>query len=314
MAAAGGSPSPEATWCPRIAAMERVAFLGLGIMGARMAACLRRAGFELSVWTHTAGKARAWAAEHGALAADTPAEAVAGCEVAITMVVDAAQVESVLLGEDGAAGGARAGTLFVDMSTIGPSATRAIGARLAEQGARLVDAPVTGSAPKAQDGTLTIMAGGAAEDFARAEPLLRAMGELVLHVGALGQGQMLKLVNNAVAVANAVTLGQALLAAQATGVDLDALEQVMGAGSGASAILALKAGPMRRHDYATLFKLEHMLKDMRLCLEETQAAGVPFPVAAGARDVLSAGMGRGLGDADFAALIEVLEGLAGRRL
>jgi 3-hydroxyisobutyrate dehydrogenase-like beta-hydroxyacid dehydrogenase len=294
--------------------MERVGFLGLGIMGSRMAACLRRAGFELSVWTHTPGKAEAWAGEHGAQAAGTPAEVAEQCGVVITMVVDAAQVESVLLGDGGAAHAARPGTLFVDMSTIGPAATRAIGERLAARGARLVDAPVTGSAPRAEDGTLTIMAGGAPEDYARAEPLLAAMGELVVHVGALGQGQMLKLVNNAVAVVNAVTVGQALLAADATGVDLDALERVMGAGSGASTMLALKAGPMRRHDYSTLFKLEHMLKDVRLCLEETQAAGMPFPAAAQAREVLSAAMGRGLGDADFAALIEVLEGEAGRRL
>jgi 3-hydroxyisobutyrate dehydrogenase len=294
--------------------MERVGFLGLGIMGSRMAACLRRAGFELSVWTHTPGKAEAWAGEHGAQAAATPAEVAEQCGVVITMVVDAAQVEAVLLGDGGAAHGARPGTLFVDMSTIGPAATRAIGERLSAHRARLVDAPVTGSAPRAEDGTLTIMAGGAPEDYARAEPLLAAMGELVVHVGALGQGQMLKLVNNAVAVVNAVTVGQALLAADATGVDLDALERVMGAGSGASTMLALKAGPMRRHDYSTLFKLEHMLKDVRLCLEETQAAGTPFPAAAQAREVLSAAMGRGLGDADFAALIEVLEGEAGRRL
>jgi 3-hydroxyisobutyrate dehydrogenase-like beta-hydroxyacid dehydrogenase len=294
--------------------MARVGFLGLGIMGSRMAANLVRAGHELSVWTHTPGKAEAWAVEHGTRAAETPAQAAAEAEVAITMVVDAAQVEAVLLGADGVAEGAAAGTLMLDMSTIGPSATRAIGARLAEHRLRMVDAPVTGSSPRAEDGTLTIMAGGEPEDFARAEPLLQIMGELVVHVGPLGQGQMLKLINNAVAVANAVTVGEALLAAHATGVDLDAFEQVLGAGSGASTMLSLKAGPMRRHDYTTLFKLEHMLKDVRLCLEETQAAGVPFVGAAQARQVLSAAMGRELGDADFAALIEVLEGAAGRRL
>ncbi|HEU4977335.1 MAG TPA: NAD(P)-dependent oxidoreductase [Solirubrobacteraceae bacterium] len=294
--------------------MARVGFLGLGIMGSRMAANLARAGHELTVWTHTAGKAQAWADEHGARAAETPAQAAAGAEVAITMVVDAAQVGSVLLGDRGAADGAAPGMLFVDCSTIGASATRAIGAQLAERGLRMIDAPVTGSSPKAQDGTLTIMAGGEPEDFARAEPLLRVMGELVVHVGGLGKGQMLKLINNAVAVANAVTVGQALVAADATGVDLDAFEQVTGAGSGASAMLSLKAGPMRRHDYEPLFKLEHMLKDVRLCLEETQAAGVPFPAAAQAHEVLSAAIGRGLGEADFAALIEVLEGSAGRRL
>ena len=140
------------------------------------------------------------------------------------------------------------------------------------------------------------------------------MGELIVHVGPLGHGEMVKLINNSVAAANTVTVAEALIVGAATGVDLDALVQVMGAGSGGSTVLALKAGPMRNHDFSTLFKLEHMLKDVRLCLEEGQAAGVPFESAARAREILSAGMGRGLGDADFAALAEVLEGLAGRQL
>jgi 3-hydroxyisobutyrate dehydrogenase-like beta-hydroxyacid dehydrogenase len=125
---------------------------------------------------------------------------------------------------------------------------------------------------------------------------------------------MLKLINNSLGAANAAALAEALLLAAATGVDLDALEQVTSAGSGASAQLSLKAQPMRRHDYETLFKTEHMLKDVRLCLEEAQDAGVPFPAAAHARDLLTAAMARGFGDQDYAAMIEAAEGLAGRRL
>ena len=293
---------------------QPVAFLGLGIMGSRMAANLRRAGFELTVWTRTPGKAQAWAEQHGARAAATPAEAAAGAGTVITMLVDGEQVETALLGERGAAQGAAGDALFVDMSTIGPSATRAIGERLAARGQRMLDAPVTGSSPKAEDGTLTIMTGGEPADHAQALPLLEAMGRLVVHVGGLGQGQMLKLINNSLAAANLVAVGQALLVARATGVDLDALEQVVGSGSGASTMLALKAGPMRRHDYATQFKLAHLLKDVRLCLDEGQAAGVPFAAAAGAREALSASIGRGHGDDDMAAVIAALEGFAGREL
>ena len=230
------------------------------------------------------------------------------------MVVDGPQVRAMLLGEDGVAEGAGEGTLCVDMSTIAPTETRDIGAALAERGIHFIDAPVTGSSPRAEDGTLTIMAGGSAEDFARAQPLFEVMGKLVLHVGELGQGQIVKIINNAVAATNASTLAQALVVGRATGVDLDALVAVMAAGSGGSAMLDLKAGPMREHDYSTLFKLEHMLKDVRLCLEEGQAAGVPFPAAAETREVLIAAMGRGLGDADFAALLEVIEAMAGTRL
>jgi 3-hydroxyisobutyrate dehydrogenase len=294
--------------------VERVGFVGLGIMGSRMAANLRRAGAELTVFNRTREKAEAFASEHGGTVADTPADVGAVSDVVITMVVDGAQVETVLLGEDGVAAGAGEGTLCVDMSTIAPADTRRIGAALGERGIGSVDAPVTGSSPKAEDGTLTIMAGGTEADFARARPLFDVMGELVVHVGELGQGQTVKLINNAVAATNASTLAQALVVGKATGVDLEALIKVMGGGSGGSAMLALKAEPMRTHDYATLFKLEHMLKDVRLCLEEGQAAGVPFPAAAHTREVLTAAMGRDLGDADFAAIVEVVEAMAGFRL
>jgi 3-hydroxyisobutyrate dehydrogenase-like beta-hydroxyacid dehydrogenase len=294
--------------------VERVGFVGLGIMGSRMAANLRRARYELTVHNRTRERAEAFAREHGATVADAPADVGAASDVVITMVVDGAQVEEVLLGPSGVARRAAPGTLCVDMSTIAPSDTRRIGAALAERGIGFVDAPVTGSSPRAEDGTLTIMAGGEAGGFERARPLFEVMGELVVHVGELGQGQTVKLINNAVAATNASTLAQALIVGRATGVDLDALVRVMGAGSGGSAMLALKAGPMRAHDYSTLFKLAHMLKDVRLCLEEGQAAGVPFPAAAHTREVLSAAMGRGLGDADFAAMVEVLEGFAGIRL
>jgi 3-hydroxyisobutyrate dehydrogenase-like beta-hydroxyacid dehydrogenase len=293
----------------------RVAFLGLGIMGSRMAANVVRAGFELTVWNRTASVAEAFRAEHeGVALAQTPAQAAAGSEVIVTMVVDGAQVERVLLGEDGAATGAPRGALCVDCSTIGPAAARAIASALAERGLDFVDAPVTGSSPKAQDGTLTIMAGGSDQAFQRARPVLESMGELIVHAGPVGHGQIVKVINNAVAATNAAVLGEALLVGARSGVDLDALTEVMGAGSGASAMLALKARAMREHDYTTLFKLDHMLKDVALCLEEGQAAGAPFQFAALTREILTAAAGRGHGDDDFAALIEVLEATAGARL
>jgi len=293
---------------------ERVGFVGLGIMGSRQAANLARAGYELTVYNRTRATADAWVAEHGGTVADTPAAVGAASDIVVTMVVDGDQVRAALLGPDGVAEGAAPDTLCVDMSTIAPWQTRAIGAELGQRGIRMLDAPVTGSSPKAEAGTLTIMAGGGAEDFARAEPLLGVMGELVVHVGELGQGEMLKIINNAVAAANAATVGEALIVAQRTGVDLDALVAVMSAGAGGSAMLELKSRAMRDHDYTTLFKLEHMLKDVRLCLEEGQAAAAPFAAAARARDVLVAAMARGHGQDDFAALIEALEAFASTRL
>jgi 3-hydroxyisobutyrate dehydrogenase-like beta-hydroxyacid dehydrogenase len=294
--------------------MERIGFLGLGIMGSRMAANVRRAGFPLTVWTHTPGKAALWASEHDAVAVDTPAALARASNIVVSMVVDGEQVASVLLGEEGVVSGAHPGLLCVDMSTIAPSDTRRIGAALSERGVGMLDAPVTGSSPRAEEGSLTIMAGGEAEDFARARGLLEAMGRVIVHVGELGQGEMLKLINNALGAANAAALAEALLLARASGLDLDAFAEVVSSGSGASAQLTLKADAMRAHDYTPLFKTAHMLKDVRLCLEEAQSAGVPFPAAAHARDLLAATMGRGHGAKDYAAMIEAAEGLAGRRL
>jgi 3-hydroxyisobutyrate dehydrogenase-like beta-hydroxyacid dehydrogenase len=277
-------------------------------MGSRMAANLRKAGHELVVCNRTRETAEAWAAKHGGEVVGTPAEMQA--DVVITMLVDGPQVVHALMGSDGAASTAGDDTLFVDMSTIGPRGAR----ELARHVPRFVDAPVTGSSPRAEDGTLTIMAGGSEEDVQRAWPLFEAMGKLIVHAGPVGHGQQIKIINNAVGAANLSTVAQALLVGTATGVDLDALTAVMGAGSGGSAMLDLKAKPLREHDYTTLFKLEHMLKDVRLCLETGQEAGVGFPAAAEVREVLSAAMGRGLGDHDFAALLEVLEGAAGLRV
>ena len=178
----------------------------------------------------------------------------------------------------------------------------------------MIDAPVTGSSPRAEDGTLTIMVGGSDEDVARARPALDAMGTTIVHAGALGHGQMVKLINNAVAATNAAVLGEALVVGAKAGLDLEALTQVMRAGSGNSTMVELKARPMREHDYSTLFKLDHMLKDVRLCLDEGAEMGVPFTFAALTRELLIAASGRGHGNDDFAAVIEVLEALADQKL
>jgi 3-hydroxyisobutyrate dehydrogenase-like beta-hydroxyacid dehydrogenase len=293
---------------------DPVGFVGLGIMGSRMAASLARAGHPVVVYNRTREKAEAWVAEHGGRVADTPRDAAAGAAAVITMVVDGAQVEEVLLGEDGAVHGAAPGTLFIDCSTIAPADVRRIGAALAERGMAFVDAPVSGSSPKAETGTLTIMAGGSDEDFARAEPFFDAMGETILHVGPLGHGQTVKVISNAVSATNAATLAQALVVGKATGVDLEALVAVLGASSSASTMVTLKAKPMLAHDYTPLFRLEHMLKDVGICLDESAAAGAPFPSAALARELYNAAKGRGLADEDFAAVLEAVEGLAGIRL
>ena len=292
----------------------QVGFIGLGIMGSRQAASLRRAGFDLTVFNRTRERAETWAGEHGGHVAASPREVGERSDVVITMVVDGEQVEQMLLGEDGAVEGAAPGTLFVDMSTIGPVDARRIGDALSARGHGFVDAPVTGSAPKAEDGTLTIMAGGSDEDIQRATPLLHAMGEIIVHVGEVGTGQQVKVLSNAVSAVNCATLAQALVVGRRAGVDLSALLKVMGAGSANSTMLQLKGRPMLEHDFAPLFKLEHMLKDVLLCLQEARAAGAGFPFAALAGELYAAGAGRGLGEQDFAAVLEVVEDISNTRL
>jgi 3-hydroxyisobutyrate dehydrogenase-like beta-hydroxyacid dehydrogenase len=295
-------------------AARAVGFIGLGIMGSRMAACLAKDGYEVAVHNRTAARAESWVQEHGGRFAATPREAAEGADAVITMVVDGDQVEQLLLGEDGAADGAAPGTLFVDMSTIGPSHARHIAEALSRRDQRFVDAPVTGSSPAAEAGTLTIMAGGAEEDVTEAMPLFESMGETIVRAGALGQGQAVKVLSNAVSAVNCATLAQAFVAGRRQDLDLDALITVMAGGSAASKMLDLKARPMLEHDYTPLFKLEHMLKDVRLALEEARQAGVGFPFAGLAGEFYSSGMGRGLGDQDFAAVLEVVEGMADTRL
>jgi 3-hydroxyisobutyrate dehydrogenase-like beta-hydroxyacid dehydrogenase len=285
-----------------MAQRERIGFLGMGIMGSRMARNLRDAGFDVVVWNRT----RARADELGEPIAETPREAASGAGVVITMVVDSPQVEQVLFGEDGAVAGLAPGALVVDMSTIAPRAVKRIAERLAQSEIAFVDAPVTGSKPRAEDGTLTIMAGGADADFARALPLFEAMGERIVHAGPQGHGAMVKLLNNAVAAINAVALAEAFDVGERYGLDMQKLVEVMGAGSAGSVMLNLKSGPMLERSYEPLFKLAHMLKDVRHALAETHALGDEFLLACEAEALYTAADAAGHGDEDFAAVAEVV--------
>jgi 3-hydroxyisobutyrate dehydrogenase len=292
-------------------ASDTVGFVGLGIMGSRQAANLAKAGYELTVFNRTRERAEEWVAEHGGTVAGTPREVAERSDVVITMVVDGPQVEQMLFGADGALAGARPGTLFVDMSTIAPATARSIAERLSAEGHAFVDAPVTGSSPKAEAGTLTIMCGGAKDDVERARPLFEVMGEKIVHAGEAGQGQAVKVLSQGVTAVNCATLAQAITVGRRIGLDLGALLEVMTGGSSDSTMRELKGQGMVDRDIPVLFKLEHMLKDVVLCLEESRSAGASFPFAGLAGELYSAGVGRGLGQEDFAAVLEVVEGLTG---
>ena len=292
---------------PGAPATARVAFCGLGIMGEPMAANLARAGFELSVYNRTKEKAERFAEEHGARATATPREAADGASVVITMVPDAPDVEEVLLGEQGAVHGLEAGALAIDMSTIAPTAARAIGERLADDGVAFLEAPVSGSRPKAEDGTLTIMVGGTPEDFERASPLFEAMGERIVHVGPQGHAQLAKLLTNTMGAVHAVALAESVLAAERAGLDPDAFLEVAAGSAGNSTVLGLKGRPMFDRDFKPLFKLEHMLKDVRHCLDEAKALGVELRLGSLVEPFYARAAENGHAEDDFAAVITALE-------
>ena len=271
--------------------MERIAVLGLGHMGTPMARRLVEQGFPVSVWNRTAGRADEVA---GATVADTPESAVAGADVVITMLTDGPAVESVLFGPSGAAAGLGAGTTLVEMSTIGPEALRAVSARLPD-GVDIVDAPVAGSTQAAASGTLTILAGGSERAFAKAEPVLAALGT-IRRCGGPGSGAALKLVLNTALVTALTSLADVLAVAKALGVDR------------ADALDALRAGPLgiavQRATAGTgHFAVRLAAKDLDLALRGAGAGPEDLPVARAADGHLRAAVDDGRGDDDISTLI-----------
>jgi 3-hydroxyisobutyrate dehydrogenase-like beta-hydroxyacid dehydrogenase len=286
--------------------LRRVAFAGLGIMGAPMAANLVRAGLEVAVHTRTREKAERFAARlEGARAAATPADAARDADAFVSIVPDAPQVEEVLFGRDGAAAALPDRAFVVDMSTIAPTASRAIAERLAPRS--YVEAPVSGSKPKAEDGTLTIMAGGSPEDFEQARPLFEILGERIVHVGPVGHGQMAKLLTNTMGAVNAAALAECVRTARAAGLDGPAFLEVAGGSAGASAMVTLKGPLMFEERFEpALFKLEHMLKDVRHCIAEARALGIELRLGALAETLYARAAESGQGERDFAAVYSAL--------
>jgi 3-hydroxyisobutyrate dehydrogenase-like beta-hydroxyacid dehydrogenase len=287
---------------------DKVAFFGLGIMGGPMAANLARAGLDVSVWTHTQGKAERFAAEHDVRAGATPAETAAGADALISILPDGPEVEAVLFGNAGAAAALAPGALVVDMSTIAPSASVQIAERLEREGFDFLEAPVSGSRPKAEDGTLTIMAGGPEAAFRRAEPLFDVLGERIVHVGPQGHGQLAKLLTNVMGAVNAAALAEAVVTVRGAGIDPDAFLEVAAGSAGNSAMVTLKGPPMFEERFEPpLFKLEHMLKDIRHAIAEAKALGVELRLGALAETLYAKAAEEGHGEEDFAAVLRAVE-------
>lgn len=290
--------------------MAKVAFCGLGQMGAPMAACLVRAGHDVVVWNRTSAKAEPLVAS-GARAASSPAEAARAAEVVITMLATPDDVRQVVLGAEGVGTALPAGAVLIEMSTVGPTAIVDLGHRLDAARGRdgevdLLDAPVLGSVPQAEAGDLRIFVGGSKDTLARCAEVLEAMGEPV-HVGPTGAGAAVKLVINSALGASMGSLGEALALGDAWGLDEDILLDALEA-SPLGATVARKRHNIAAESYPPNFKLSLARKDMALVVEAAERTGLHLRIAHAAKDWLDEADESGLGDLDYSSVVAQIRG------
>lgn len=288
----------------------KVAFIGMGTMGVPMALNLLKAGFSVTVHNRTRDREMS-VAEAGAQRAESPQAAAMGADVVLTCVSDTPDVEAVLVGPQGVIHGAQPGAIAIDLSTISPMATVALAQVLGQRGVTLLDAPVSGGSEGAKQGTLSIMVGGDAEAFARARPVLAAIGRTITHLGPSGSGQITKAINQVIvagtywAVAEGITLGLK------AGLDMDQVVQAVGGGAAGSWGLTNRSGNMIVNEYPLGFRVRLHQKDLKIALDAAQKLGVALPMAAFVDQAETGLIGRGYGDEDISAIARILREQAG---
>ena len=290
------------------AAPRHLGFIGLGIMGAPMAANLLAAGHRLTVWNRTPGKTQPLL-ERGAAAAASPAAlAAAGPEVVFLNVTDTPDVEALLFGPDGLASAARPGLVVVDHSTISPVATQAFARRLRDDhGVTLLDAPVSGGDVGAQNGTLSVMVGGPGEAFAQVRPFLEIVGSRVTHTGASGTGQACKACNQAAVVGALLGVVEAMAVARRSGLDLQTMIEVVSGGAGGSWQLANLGPKIADGDHDPGFMIDYLRKDLSIVADAGRHRGLDLPVLGLAGSLFDEASAEGLGSQGTQALARVYE-------
>jgi 3-hydroxyisobutyrate dehydrogenase len=290
-----------------------IGFIGLGIMGSGMAANLIRAGVVVTVWNRTHGKADPLIAD-GAALAENPARVASANDVVMVCVSDTADVEEVVFGPNGVIHGLRPGGLVIDHSTISPTATKEFAGRIAEQGGHWLDAPISGGSEGAANGSLSVMVGGDRNQFERALPYLDVIGTTITHVGPTGAGQLVKAVNQVLVVVNQLAVSEALMLADAGGLDLAATLRAVSGGAAGSWMLSNRGPQMIVRDWSPGFTIDLQQKDLRIVLETADVLGVPVPGTATVFQLYRALQERGLGAEGNHALIKALEALSGREI
>jgi 3-hydroxyisobutyrate dehydrogenase len=285
--------------------IENVALLGLGTMGAGMAANLLKAGFSLSVYNRTAAKARALT-DAGARFAATPAEAARDASVIISMLSDDAASREVWLGTDGALETAKEGAILIESSTASPAWITELAQAASQRGMDLLDAPVTGSRTQAEAGQLSFLVGGSNAALEKIAPVLKPMSKEIIHLGSLGSGAMMKLINNFLCGVQVASLAEGLTWIERCGLDREKALTVLKSGAPGSPLLGAISARMVSRNYAVNFLLTLMTKDLLYAQNEAARNDVDLKTAEVARSLFEVAIAQGLGNKDMSSVIEPL--------
>jgi 3-hydroxyisobutyrate dehydrogenase-like beta-hydroxyacid dehydrogenase len=285
--------------------MAELGFVGLGVMGGRMVKRLLDAGHRVTGYNRTRSKAE-WLIEAGMAWADTPREVAEGAQITLSMVTDTRALRAIMSGPDGILAGLSDGKLYVDMSTVSPAESRELAGRVAERGARMLDAPVSGSVATLEEGRLAIMVGGATEDVERARPVLQHIGPKVSHVGGNGQAALVKIASNLNLAVQMLAFSEAVLLTEKGGIARETAVEALLSGVIASPMLKYRGPFVLKQPDEAWFDVNMMQKDLLLAQEAGRQLDVPLPTTAVANEFLTAARAMGLEKRDFAAVFEVL--------
>jgi 3-hydroxyisobutyrate dehydrogenase len=283
--------------------MDKIAFLGLGTMGAGMAGRVAASGFPLNVWNRSPERAGVFNGR--AQLSATPADAAADADIVICMLADDAASRATWLGAGGALSRARRGTRVVGSRTLSPAWIIALAASANAAGCELLDAPVTGSKAQAASGELRFLVGGSAATVERATPVLKTMGTDIVHVGPIASGARLKLINNFLCGVQAASLAEAVAVVERSGLDRDAALAVLFNGAPGSPLVKGVGARMAKSDYTVNFSMNLLRKDLTYAIDEALLHGVPLTTVLAARELFSRATELGLGDRDFSAVVEL---------
>ena len=287
---------------------QKVAFVGLGVMGYPMAGHLAKAGHQVTVYNRTTSKAEAWAKAHGGASAPSPAAAARACDIVCACVGNDDDVRAVAYGAEGILAGMEAGAVFVDHTTASATVAREIDAAARERGLHFLDAPVSGGQAGAENGALTIMVGGSAEAFAKAEAVISTYARAVTLMGPAGNGQLTKMVNQICIAGLVQGLSEGLNFAQRAGLDANMAVDVISKGAAQSWQMENRASTMLDDKFDFGFAVDWMRKDLAICLDEARANGALLPVTAIVDQFYAAIQARGGGRWDTSSLVRLLGG------